>query len=84
MSETVDPWVSEKQAAGAAACFVVVEAGMRIGIGSGSTVTHFISPLARRHLQIRWVAASLESERLAREAGLHVKPSMSSTGWTWP
>ncbi len=72
MSETVDSWVSEKQAAGEAAA-LVAEEGMRIGIGSGSTVTHFISALARRNLQIRCVAASPESERLAREAGLDVE-----------
>lgn len=73
MADKGDPWSREKQAAAAAAA-LLVEEGMRVGIGSGSTVARFISALGRRHLEVRCVTASPESRRLAEEAGLRVDP----------
>jgi ribose 5-phosphate isomerase A len=53
-----------------------VEDGMAIGLGTGSTATHFIQALASRNdkkpLNIRCVASSNASETLARDLGLHV------------
>lgn len=51
-----------------------VEDGMALGLGSGSTATLFIRELAKRaaaeHLQLRCIATSEASDRLARELGL--------------
>jgi ribose 5-phosphate isomerase A len=50
-----------------------VEAGMLLGVGTGSTARHFIAGLARRAaegLRVTAVATSLESASLCREAGI--------------
>jgi ribose 5-phosphate isomerase A len=63
----------EKQlAAEAAAEFV--EDGMRVGLGTGSTVAFLLPALARRGLSLRCVATSLATEAAARELGLSVEP----------
>lgn len=61
-----------KEAAGrhAAAC---VRDGMRVGLGSGSTVRSTILELAARRLRIACVATSEATHRLAREHGLDVR-----------
>jgi ribose 5-phosphate isomerase A len=46
---------------------------MRVGLGTGSTVTFLLPALAERGLNLRCVATSPETERRAREAGLHVE-----------
>lgn len=52
----------------------IVEDGMVVGLGTGSTATHFIHALAKRveleGLTIVTVASSHASEKLARELGL--------------
>jgi ribose 5-phosphate isomerase A len=64
---------SEKRlAAEAAAAFV--ESGMRVGLGTGSTVAHLLPALARRHLELRCVATSPATEEAARALGLSVEP----------
>lgn len=63
----------EKRLAGLAAA-ELVEAGMAVGLGTGSTVGHFLPALAERRLAVRCVATSLETEHLARELGLDVEP----------
>ena len=55
----------------------LVESGMRIGLGSGSTVRYAISEIGRRVRSgkldgLTAVAASRESESLARENGIEV------------
>ena len=47
---------------------------MAVGLGTGSTVAHFLPALAARGLDIRCVATSLDTERTARELGLPVEP----------
>ena len=59
-------------AAEAAAAFV--EDGMRVGLGTGSTVAHLLPALARRELTLRCVATSPATEQAARELGLAVEP----------
>ena len=63
----------EKQRA-AAAALAWVKDGMRVGLGSGSTVHHFIRLLGERcrssGLQIEAVATSRASESLARQYGI--------------
>jgi ribose 5-phosphate isomerase A len=63
----------EKQLAAEAAS-LVVESGMTVGLGTGSTVAFLLPALARRRLRVRCVASSVGTERAARELGLHVEP----------
>jgi ribose 5-phosphate isomerase A len=67
----------EKQLAaeGAAA---LVEDGMRVGLGTGSTVAHLLPALAGKGLSLRCVATSLQTEERARALGLAVE-SFSGT-----
>lgn len=62
----------EKQAAGDAAA-ELVEDGMRLGLGTGSTVAYFLDALARRRLDVRCVATSPRTEAAAAALGLHVE-----------
>ena len=59
----------EKRLAAEAAA-ELVEAGMAVGLGTGTTVTQLLPALAARRLDIRCVATSLETEQAARELGL--------------
>jgi ribose 5-phosphate isomerase A len=52
----------------------LVENGMRVGLGTGSTVAHLLQALAERHLEIRCVATSVATEEAARRLGLPVQP----------
>ena len=58
---------TKKKAVGEAAA-AEVEDGCRLGVGTGSTVNHFIDALAQRRLELPVVASSSEAttERLAR------------------
>jgi ribose 5-phosphate isomerase A len=51
----------------------LVEAGMRVGLGSGTTVAALIPALAGRALRIRCVATSDATAAAARAAGLAVE-----------
>jgi ribose 5-phosphate isomerase A len=64
---------AEKEAAARAAA-QLVEDGMRVGLGTGSTVRPMLPALAERALTLRCVATSVATEVLARELGLHVEP----------
>jgi ribose 5-phosphate isomerase A len=61
----------EKRAAAEAAA-ELVEDGMAVGLGTGSTVAHLLPALAARELAIRCVATSPATERASRELGLQV------------
>jgi ribose 5-phosphate isomerase A len=63
---------SEKRIAAAAAA-ELVEDGMAVGLGTGSTVACLLGPLAARGLDIRCVATSPATERAAVEVGLRVE-----------
>ncbi|MGI8579039.1 MAG: ribose 5-phosphate isomerase A [Solirubrobacteraceae bacterium] len=52
----------------------LVEDGMCLGLGTGSTVAYLLPALARRGLRLRCVATSSQTERAARELGLRVEP----------
>jgi ribose 5-phosphate isomerase A len=67
----------EKQVAAEAAA-ELVENGMRVGLGTGSTVAFLLPALARRGLSLRCVATSLATETAARELGLAVEPFSGS------
>ncbi len=59
--------------AAAEAAALLVEDGMRVGLGTGTTVAHLLPALAARHLSIRCVATSPETESRARALGLEVE-----------
>jgi ribose 5-phosphate isomerase A len=63
---------AEKEAAARAAA-ELVEDGMRVGLGTGSTVRPMLPALAARGLALRCVATSVATEELARELGLIVE-----------
>jgi ribose 5-phosphate isomerase A len=63
----------EKRLAAEAAA-ELVESGMTIGLGTGSTVAHLLPALARRGLtDIRCVATSVATEEQARQLGIPVE-----------
>jgi ribose 5-phosphate isomerase A len=64
---------AEKRAA-AEAAGELVEDGMLVGLGTGSTVAFLLPALAARRLRLRCVATSLQTERAARELGLALEP----------
>ena len=67
-----DPDHEKRVAARAAA--ELVEDGMTVGLGTGSTVAHLLDALGERGLRrIRCVATSVATERRARELGLAVE-----------
>jgi ribose 5-phosphate isomerase A len=71
-----------KRAAGRAAA-QLIEDGMTVGLGTGSTASCFIEALAERikneNLRIRGVPTSIAAERLARKLGIPVFPLSQST-----
>jgi len=64
---------TEKRVAAEAAA-LVVEDGMKVGLGTGSTVAFLLPALAERGLDLRCVATSPQTEEHARELGLAVEP----------
>jgi len=64
---------SEKQAAAEAAA-ALVEDGMTVGLGTGSTVAYFLTALAERRPDVRCIATSPQTEQAARELGLPLEP----------
>jgi ribose 5-phosphate isomerase A len=62
----------EKRLAAEAAA-ELVEDGMVVGLGTGSTVAYLLSALAARGLDLRCVATSPTTERAAVELGLRVE-----------
>ena len=64
---------TEKRVAAEAAA-ELVEDGMAVGLGTGSTVAFLLPALASRGLSIHCVATSPETEREAVELGLEVGP----------
>jgi len=71
----------EKQVAAEAAA-ALVEPGMTVGLGTGSTAGYFLEALARRALGVRCVATSPATEAAARELGLRVEPFDTAAGPT--
>jgi ribose 5-phosphate isomerase A len=67
--EPTDPRATEKRLAAEAAAEGIRD-GMRVGLGTGSTVAHFLPALARRALQITCVSTSPETELAARQLGM--------------
>jgi ribose 5-phosphate isomerase A len=72
-SRSVSDADAEKRLAAEAAAGLVEE-GMAVGLGTGSTVAHLLPALAARGLErIRCVATSVATEEQARELGIPVE-----------
>lgn len=69
----MDPREDQKRTAAQAAALLIPD-GATVGLGSGSTVAHFLAALARRNLDLRCVATSPATEETARTLGLAVQP----------
>jgi ribose 5-phosphate isomerase A len=66
--------LDEEKRLAAEAAAELVESGMTIGLGTGSTVAHLLPAIARRGLsEIRCVATSVATEEQARELGIPVE-----------
>jgi ribose 5-phosphate isomerase A len=61
----------EKRIAAEAAA-QLVENGMTVGLGTGSTIAYVLPALAARGLELRCVATSLATEHAARELGMEI------------
>jgi ribose 5-phosphate isomerase A len=70
----VDHHVEGEKRAAAEAAATLVEDGMVVGLGTGSTVAYLLPALGRRQLDISCVATSPATESLARAEGLRVGP----------
>jgi ribose 5-phosphate isomerase A len=70
----VEPNVETEKRLAAEAAAALVEDGMRVGLGTGSTVAYLLPALADRHLSLRCVATSPRTESAARELGIPVEP----------
>jgi ribose 5-phosphate isomerase A len=62
---------TQKRVAGEAAA-ALIESGMTVGMGTGSTAALFVEALAARNLKIRGVATSEATASLARRLGIEV------------
>jgi ribose 5-phosphate isomerase A len=69
----MDAIENEKRIAAEAAA-PLVEDGMRVGLGTGSTIAYLLPALAARRLRLRCVATSRVTEEAALELGLSVEP----------
>jgi len=65
--------IAKEKKLAAEAAAELVESGMRVGLGTGSTVAYLLPALARRGLDVRCVATSLATEQQARALGLRVE-----------
>jgi ribose 5-phosphate isomerase A len=70
----VTPDIPAEKRVAAAAAAALVEGGMRVGLGTGTTVAELVPALGRRTLAITCVATSPATEELARAHGLDVRP----------
>jgi ribose 5-phosphate isomerase A len=69
-----DPRTEREKEVAAEAAARLVEDGMAVGLGTGSTVAYLLPALASRKLDLRCVATSPATERAARRLGLQVEP----------
>ena len=65
--------VEEEKRLAAEASAELVEDGMTVGLGTGSTVAYLLPALARRKLSLRCVATSPRTEAAAEALGLRVE-----------
>ena len=68
------PDIEREKRLAAEAAAALVEDGMTVGLGTGSTAGHFLVALAARSLDLRCVPTSPATEAAARELGLQLVP----------
>jgi ribose 5-phosphate isomerase A len=73
VDETTNSSDRAKQVVAEAAAPLVGD-GMRVGLGTGTTVAHLLPLLAGQARDVVYVATSPQTERSARELGLDVRP----------
>jgi ribose 5-phosphate isomerase A len=66
--------VEDEKRAAAEQAAGLVEDGMTLGLGTGTTVAYLLPVLAARNLNLRCVATSPQTERAARELGFWLEP----------
>jgi ribose 5-phosphate isomerase A len=66
--------VEDEKRAAAEQAAGLVEDGMTVGLGTGTTVAYLLPVLAARHLNLRCVATSPRTEQAARELGFSLEP----------
>jgi ribose 5-phosphate isomerase A len=66
--------IDQEKRVAAEAAAAMVEPGMTLGLGTGSTVAFLLPALGERHLDVTCVATSPATEVLARTVGLTVVP----------
>ncbi len=70
-----DPQTTRYKRAAADAAAALIEDGMRVGLGTGSTVAQLLPAIAKRRLGgVRYAATSPATELAARALGLQVEP----------
>ena len=79
-SEPVTSRAEEEKRAAAEAAAGLVESGMLVGLGTGTTVAYLLPALAERGLDIRCVATSPATEAHARGLGLDLRAFDASPG----
>jgi len=70
----MDSDVAAERDAASNAAADLLEADMRVGLGTGSTVAHLLAAIARRKLPVRCVATSPRTEAAARQLGIAIEP----------
>ena len=70
----MEPDIEREKRLAAEAAAALVEDGMAVGLGTGSTAGHFLVALAARELDIRCVPTSPATEKTARRLGFHLVP----------
>ncbi len=74
LPDVADPNLDNEKRIAAEAAAELVRDGMRVGLGTGSTVAHLLPALAARGLkELRCVATSVATEEQARELGIPVE-----------
>jgi len=66
--------IEQEKRVAAEAAAELVEDGMLVGLGTGSTVAYLLHALAARGLDVRYVSTSVQTEEAARRLGLRVEP----------
>ena len=66
--------IEDEKRAAAEQAAGLVEDGMTVGLGTGTTVGYLLPVLAARRLNLRCVATSPRTERAARELGFSLEP----------
>jgi ribose 5-phosphate isomerase A len=74
MVEGVSTQIDQEKRASARAAAAMVESGMVLGLGTGTTVAFLVPALGERHLDITSVATSPATQSAAGAAGLKVVP----------